>query len=137
MVGALDAIDAVAFFGLRGVTPVRIAQSIAAGLLGRAAFQGGLATAALGVCLHFFIALLIVSVFHVAGRSAPVLTRHAAIAGPIYGIAVYFFMNDVVLPLSAAGRGPFVLSVFVNGLLIHAIGVGLPSAWFARLGSAG
>jgi hypothetical protein len=51
VVGALDAIDAVVFFGLRGVTPIRIAHSIAAGLLGRAAFQGGLATAALGVGL--------------------------------------------------------------------------------------
>jgi hypothetical protein len=55
------------------------------------------------------------------------------IAGVIYGIAVYFVMNDVVLPLSAAGRGPFVLPVFINGILIHAIGVGLPSAWFASL----
>lgn len=135
VVGALDAVDAIVFFGLRGVTPIRIAHSIAAGLLGRAAFQGGLSTAALGLCLHFFIAFIIVSVFYLASRLVPALTRHPVIAGVIYGIAVYFVMNDLVLPLSAAGRGPFVLPVFINGILIHAIGVGLPSAWFARLAS--
>ena len=54
VVGALDLIDAIVFFGLRGVRPIRTFQSIAAGLLGRAAFQGGLATALLGAFLHFF-----------------------------------------------------------------------------------
>ena len=38
-VGTLDALDAIVFFGLRGVTPLRIFQSIASGLLGRAAYQ--------------------------------------------------------------------------------------------------
>jgi hypothetical protein len=75
-VGALDAIDAIVFFGLRGVTPIRIAHSIAAGVLGRAAFQGGLATALLGLCLHFFIAFIIVAVFYLASRRVPALTRH-------------------------------------------------------------
>ena len=37
-------------------------------------------------------------------------------------------MNYVVIPLSATARGPFVLPVFINGILIHAFGVGLPSA---------
>lgn len=40
VVGTLDILDAVIFFGLwRGVAPIRIFQSIASGLLGRAAFQ--------------------------------------------------------------------------------------------------
>ncbi len=40
----------------------------------------------------------------------------------------------VVVPLSAAGGrgGSPPLPVLVNGLLIHAFGVGLPSALFAR-----
>jgi hypothetical protein len=37
-----------------------------------------------------------------------------------------------VLPLSNAGRGPFVLPVVINGVLIHMFGVGLPAALFAR-----
>lgn len=54
--------------------------------------------------------------------------------GPIYGIAVYLTMSLVVLPLSALhGTGlPQALPVLLNGVLIHIIGVGTPSAWFAR-----
>jgi hypothetical protein len=133
VVGALDLLDALVFFGLRGVAPIRICQSIAAGLLGRAAFQGGAATAALGAALHFFVATCIVVTFYLASLRLPVLVRHAVIAGVLYGLAVYGVMNYIVIPLSAlGGRGPFVLPVFINGLLIHAFGVGLPAALFVR-----
>jgi hypothetical protein len=133
VVGTLDLIDAIVFFGLRsGVRPIRIFHSIAAGLLGRAAFQGGLATALLGAFLHFFIALAIVSAFYVASTRAHALTRHPVGSGLLYGVGVYAVMNLVVVPLSAAGKPSFPLPVLANGLLIHALGVGLPSAFFAR-----
>ena len=134
VVGTLDALDAVVFFGLRsGATPIRIFQSIAAGLLGRASFQGGLGTAALGVCLHFFIAFVIVTIYHVASRRARILTDRPVMFGLLYGVAAYFVMSRIVVPLSAAGGGGWPpLPVLVNGLLIHALGVGLPSALFAR-----
>ena len=131
-VGVLDALDAVLFFGARGVAPIRIFQSIAAGLLGRAAFQGGLATALLGTLLHFFIAFVIVATYFLASRRLPVLTRRPILCGVLYGVAVYTVMNLVVLPLSAALPASRALPVVVNGLLIHALGVGLPSALFAR-----
>ena len=47
-VGVLDLLDALIFFGARGVAPELILHSIASGLLGMAAFRGGAATAALG-----------------------------------------------------------------------------------------
>jgi uncharacterized membrane protein YagU involved in acid resistance len=132
VVGGLDLLDAIVFFGLRnGVPPVRIFQSIAAGVQGRAAFSGGVPSAALGILLHFFIALVIVGVYLVASRSLPVLIRHWIVCGILYGIAAYFFMNYVVIPLSATARGAFAWPVFVNGLAIHMFGVGLPAAWFA------
>jgi len=134
VVGALDALDAVVFFGLRsGATPIRIFQSIASGLLGRASFQGGLGTAALGVCLHFFIAFVIVTIYHVGSRGARILTDRPVMFGLLYGVAAYFVMSRIVVPLSAAGGGGWPpLPALVNGLLIHALGVGLPSALFAR-----
>ncbi len=131
-VGVLDLIDAMVFFGLRGVTPVRILQSIAAGLLGRDAFRGGPATAALGALLHFFIAFGIVCVYYLVSRRLGILTRHPVLCGLLYGVVVFVIMNRVVIPLSAAATGPMSLPVLVNGLLIHALGVGLPSALFAR-----
>ena len=132
VVGILDAADALVFFGLRGAKPIRIFQSIASGLLGRAAFSGGLRTAVLGVALHFFIAFLIVSTFLVASRYIRILRRAPVWSGLIYGIAVYLVMNFVVLPLSAAGRGPLSWPVVVNGVLIHMLGVGLATSLFVR-----
>ena len=133
VVGTLDLLDALIFFGFRGAAPIRICQSIAAGVLGRASYQAGLRSAALGVALHYLIAFLIVTVFYLISRLWPVLVEHAIVSGILYGIAAYFVMNDLVIPLSATTRGPFVLPVFINGLLIHAVGVGLPSAIFTRL----
>ena len=130
VVGVLDAADAVIFFG---ASPTRIFQSIAAGLLGRtAAFSGGLSTAALGAALHFFIAFAIVSTFVFAARRMAFLTRRPILSGLLYGLAVYAVMNYVVVPLSAAGGGAFRWPVFVNGVLIHMFGVGVPASLFAR-----
>jgi hypothetical protein len=136
-VGVLDILDAFIFFGLRGVAPIRILQSIASGLLGREAYQGELSTAALGTLLHFFIAFVVVAVYYLASRRLPILVRRPWLFGPLYGLLVYAVMNLVVLPLSAAVTGPFPEgAVLVNGLLIHAFGVGLPSALFAGLARA-
>jgi hypothetical protein len=131
-VGTLDALDALVFFGLRGVAPHRIFQSIAAGLLGRSAFTGGPATVVLGAVLHYFIAFAIVATFVAASRYLPMLTRAPILSGLVYGVGVYLVMNLVVLPLSAAGKPSFPWPILVNGLLIHILGVGLPSSLFAR-----
>jgi hypothetical protein len=132
VVGALDALDAVVFFGLRGVAPERIFQSIAAGLLGRAAFQGGPGVVALGAALHFLIATLIVITCYLMSGGLPVLVDRPWIAGPLFGIGAYCVMNYVVIPLSATRAGAFAWPVFLNGIGIHMIGIGLPSAFFAR-----
>jgi len=133
-VGSLDILDAFIFFGLRNrVPPSRILQSIAAGLLGRASFQGGFATAALGLILHFIIAFGIVGTYFVVARAVPALTRRPFLTGPLYGLVAYGVMNYIVIPLSAAASGGVPpVPVLLNGLLIHAFGVGLPAALFAR-----
>src|SRR6185503_11837029 len=69
--GALDITAAIAFFGPR--VPVRILQSVATGLLGRAAFSGGAATALLGTGLHFLIATGAAAVYYVASRRLALL----------------------------------------------------------------
>jgi hypothetical protein len=132
-VGVLDILDAFIFFGRRGASPTRILQSIASGLLGRASFQGGTATAALGLLLHFVIAFGIVGTYFAVARFVPFLTRRPFLTGPLYGLVAYGVMNFVVLPLSAAGSGGLAAgAVLINGLLIHAFGVGLPAALSAR-----
>jgi uncharacterized membrane protein YagU involved in acid resistance len=135
VIGTLDAAYAIIFWGMRGVGPIRIFQSIAAGLLGRAAFSGGLGTETLGLALHYCIALGIVVVYWIASRSLPLLTRRPILCGAIYGILVYLFMNYVVIPLSATSRSRFLLSWVVWSVIVHAFLIGVPAALFARKAS--
>jgi hypothetical protein len=93
-----------------------------------------LLTAGLGLFLHFFIATTAAAVYVLASLRIPALVRHAVPCGLAYGVAVYFFMTYVVLPLSAfpGGRGGFSWLLFLNGILVHALCVGLPIAWATR-----
>jgi hypothetical protein len=95
-------------------------------LLGPRAFQGGAATAALGLACHFTVAFLAAATFVGVSRLWSFLIEHFIIAGIFYGPIVYFFMQLVVLPLSNAHRRPFSLKMMIIGLIIHIICVGLP-----------
>ena len=58
------------------------------------------------------------------------------ICGLAFGVVAYFVMTCVVVPMSNAGPGRItfalpVTPVMINGILIHAFGVGLPAAYFA------
>ena len=130
--GVFDAVDGVIAFGTQGLNPIQVLQYIASGALGKSAFGGGLATAALGATFHFSIAWVAAAVFVLASRRLQVLKTHAVIAGLIYGAAVYFLMNYLVLPLSAVGPSVFHLGLFLNGVIGHAAFVGLPISLFAR-----
>jgi hypothetical protein len=130
--GTLDILDAWIFFGLRGVPLIAIPHSIASGVLGRAAYQGGLQTAALGLALHFSIATVVAAVFVVASRRWTTLASRPLVWGPIYGVAVFFTMRDVVLPLAGIPAGRFTWPVFLNGITIHVLGIGIPIAFVAR-----
>lgn len=133
VLGVLDGLDAVIFFGLRGISATRIFQGIASHLIGSGARQGGIATTALGVALHFFIAFSVVFVYHRASRRLPVLVDHPIVCGALYGLVVYAVMNYVVVPLTPGGayRIPK-WPVLLNGLLIHMTAVGQSASWSAR-----
>jgi hypothetical protein len=129
LAGLGDITFAFVVSGLRGVGPVRVLQSVAGGLLGAAARDGGPATAALGAVLHFLIAFVWATVFWLASRRLRVLVRHPVVCGLLYGTAVYFFMYFVVLPLSAIYFKPsHELSAILLNSAGHALLVGLPIA---------
>jgi hypothetical protein len=131
--GVLDLTAAVVTTILRGRPPTRMLQSIASGVLGLDSYNGGLKTAALGVVLHFVIATGAAAVFYAASRKLTFLVRQAIVSGVFYGIVVYFFMNLVVLPLSAfPHKVTFPLSSLVIGLGVHMLCVGLPIALVVR-----
>ena len=134
--GALDSTDGVVAYGFQGLNPIQVLQYIASGVLGPSSFKGGLATAGLGTVFHFFIAFVAAAVYVLASRRIPALNARPRLFGPLFGVAVFFFMNYGVLPLSAVASAPFSLPMFLNGIVGHALFVGLPIALFAgRIGA--
>src|SRR5215467_3460503 len=128
--GTLDITGACVVSWLRAsVPPVRIMQSVASGLLGPAAYEGGAKTAALGVVLHYFIAATWVVVFYLASRKLRFLIERPIPWGLVYGVIVYAIMNFVVLPLSAfpVRATPTLTSRIIN-LVIIMLCIGLPIA---------
>jgi hypothetical protein len=130
--GVLDITAAFLVYGMFGAKPIPLLQGIAAGLLGPRASSGGLATAALGLLCHFVIAFLAATVYYGVSRALPWVLQYAIAAGALYGVVVYFFMNRVVVPLSAARKFPFSLKMMIIGVTIHIFCVGLPIAIMAR-----
>lgn len=142
VVGVLDGLFAVSLCMVRNdaCQATRVFQGIAGGLLGRESFNGGLATAALGVALHFLIATSWSGVFFLAasrlewlGRQLETAPRTVA-AGMLYGVFVWLMMDLVIVPLSRARATPVMSTVFVILLVGHMFVVGLPIAWLARAG---
>src|SRR6185503_1619071 len=105
-IGIFDLLFAFTFYWLiLGAQPLRIFQSVAAGVLGRPrAIEGGVRTFLLGILLHFCVATCIASVYYLATLILPVLIRHPVVSGLTYGVIAYFGMKYIVVPLSAIGQ---------------------------------
>ena len=133
--GTLDICGACISAWLRaGVSPVRVLHSVASGLLGPAAFEGGAKTAVIGLALHFLIATIWTVVFYLASRKLLLPIERPVIFGLLYGVAVYLFMNFVVLPLSRVRfpPNPPPLSARAIQMLIIMFCIGLPIALIVR-----
>ena len=131
VVGILDISSAFVIWWQRGVALQRGLQGIAAGLLGSKSYEGGMATAALGLALHFFIAFVVVSIFYLASRKVPFLTKQPFVSGVLYGIGVYVVMYWIVLP-AAFSTFRHRLSNELLELAIHICLIGLPTAFIVR-----
>ena len=102
LAGALDITAACVSSWLRaGVGPVRVLQSVASGVLGAESYNGGLKSAALGLPLHFVIALGAAATYYAASRKIGLLVRRPVVCGLLYGVAVHLFMTLFVLRVSA------------------------------------
>lgn len=134
--GLFDITFACTVWAIRaGVTPIRVGQSVAAGLLGRdASLAGGVATGILGLVLHFLMAMVMAAIYYGAATRMTLLVKRAVPCGLAYGLGIYLVMNFVVLPLSAIGKmggsGPLV--IMIPEILVHMFGLGLTIALFTR-----
>jgi hypothetical protein len=130
IVGVLDLAYAILVYSPQH--PIRIPQTIASGVLGMKSYSGGAPAAALGVVLHFIIALGAATVYYVASRRLGILVERAVLFGLIYGALVYLFMHIVVLPLSAIPHRATPLIYQATEFVWHWFGVGLPIALSVR-----
>jgi len=127
--GALDIGFAITWAAINGRSPEWLLQTVATGLLGKAAYEGGLAAAILGLAAHFALSCGWAGLFVMAASRARVLAAKPWFAGPVFGILVFFAMRLVILPLSAF---PYPVSFSQPGatydLLSHMFLFGLPIA---------
>jgi hypothetical protein len=129
LAGTLDISAAVIYYPLAsGVKVTTLLQGIASGVLGDKAFVGGLDTAALGLALHYLIALIWTLVFLLVFRRLKRLRTNLFLVGLAYGVLVWIVMNTVVLPLSNVHHAPFNLPQAVVGAVILMFCIGLPIA---------
>jgi hypothetical protein len=137
LAGFLDGADAIIYYHLIFGIPVpSIFHYIASGLIGvQASIRAGLAVVALGVILHFSIAIGAAAVYYFAALKLPVLIRRPILSGTILGLGLYVFMYHVVIPLSAVPKNPhatFSWANFADEIFAHIVLVGIPIALMAQ-----
>jgi hypothetical protein len=111
--GTVD-IGAAALINL--LSPVVILQAIASGLIGQASFNGGAASALLGLLLQWAMSMLIAALYLAFTARLPHLRRRWTRTGLVAGVVIFLVMNYLVVPLSAA---PFRPHLDLRALLMH------------------
>ena len=129
--GTLDITENLIFNAFRHITPVQIFQYIASGLTGRWAFHAGMASVALGVAIHYTIAMFWTLVYWAASARMGVLVRRPVVCGLLYGGLVYVIMNFAVLPLTRVphARAAATVASRVSGVLALLFCIGLTVSW--------
>jgi hypothetical protein len=112
---------------------VKLFQTIAVGVLGKASHDGGVAAAWLGAGLHLFMATMFVLVYALVARRMPQLLLKPFVHGPLYGVVLYLVMNFVVLPLSRVDAHPTLAHPdwIILSILAHMV-FGVVCVLFAR-----
>jgi uncharacterized membrane protein YagU involved in acid resistance len=110
-----------------------VLQYIASGALGNAAFQGGVATALLGVLFHLVISFAIAAVFILSAERIPLLRRYPIASALLYGFGAFIVMNLIVVPLSAAPPLPTPTTPWlIEAVIEHILMIGLPLGILVR-----
>lgn len=131
--GSLDLLSAFAFGAIKGVGPVRVLQSVAAGPFGDPLMHGTSVPVALaGLIVHYALMTAMVTVFVVAAALLPFVLRKPLLWGTLYGLGLYLVMYWIVLPLRWPALFPRTGAWDIgNALFSHLICVGLPMGWVA------
>jgi hypothetical protein len=128
--GTIDIGIAVTYYPLTArVTPLHILQGIASGLLGPGAFDGGYATAVLGLACHYSIALVWTLFFFGIYARLGLRAWNRLLIALLYGVFVSLVMNFAVVPLSRVAHRPFDLRFFLTATAMLVCSIGLPMSY--------
>src|SRR5438132_8532928 len=132
--GTLDITENLVFNHFRGISPWRVFQYITSGLIGMKSFQSGWSSVALGVAIHYAIALSWTAIFFLAAMKIRTITGCPFLSGVVYGCIVYLIMNFIVLPLSRVPHPPAAITIAsrVNAVLALIFCIGLPISLLTR-----
>jgi len=138
LVGVLDITATCINLGVTyGFGPLRVLKGVAGGLLGRSAVEGGFATAALGLAMHFTMALTITTIFYALSRRLPLPQKLWGVVavGLLYGATVFAVNNFATAPFLSWVRSLYLHTPILfkppmgwSQLVIHLFCVGLPIA---------
>ena len=123
-----------------GRTPPEVLRGVASAIWGRAAVDAGSGMAAVGLAMHFAVALTATLVFYALSRRLAFLrTAPLWIVGPLYGVIVFCAMNYGTLPAMSWLRSLYLHtpprwpgSMGWPQLVIHMVCVGTPIVWGVR-----
>ncbi len=90
--GILDIASACVIAEIKGTGSIRVLQGIASGLLGQRSFEGGMATAGLGLAIHFLIAFP--NARHSMSRDVTAVIIHSVLIGLPIALVVRRFSNE-------------------------------------------
>jgi hypothetical protein len=126
---------------IAGFPPAHVLQSVAGGLLGRRSYNGGFATAALGLVMHFTMAFTVATIFYALTRWFPLPRKLSGVVavGVFYGAAVFALNNFATAPFLSWVRSLYLHTPILfkppmgwSQLVIHLFCVGLPIALVMR-----
>lgn len=124
----LDIIGAMIVYAviLNVTTAQKVLQSVAAGALGKSAYQGGWATAMAGLAFHVMIALCFAAFYYFIYPHWTKMFSNKWIAGIIYGCCVWTIMNLLVVPIATGKAFAFNPEIFLYGIGLIIFMVGIP-----------
>jgi hypothetical protein len=123
-----------------GRTPPEVLRGVASALWGRPAMEAGAGMAAIGLTMHFTVALTATLVFFALSRRVGFLRAAPLwIVGSLYGLIVFCAMNYGTLPALSWVRGLYLHTpprwpgpMSWPQLAIHVVCVGPPISWSVR-----
>ena len=143
LVGVLDITAAcIQVYVTSGMMPIRLLQGVAGGLLGRGSYNGGFTTAAIGLLMHFTMALTVTTIFYALSRRLPLPQKlvGVVVVGLLYGAAVFAVNNFATAPFLSWVRSLYLHTPVLfkppmgwTQFVIHLFCVGLPIALVMRM----